>query len=176
MQADEWPGFLNKITRIERAWMGTGNHGTQDHLPWMPYSVSKFVAFLLDAMMVTPGDQFLDIGAGPGTKVMLAEALFSLQAYGIERVRDYVDAAVAQGVQVAHADALSYPAYSEPDILYLNRPCHGQLEVKLERKIMEEMRPGAVLIMANASTRPPDDWEPVTLEWDMNSGVWKKPT
>ncbi len=175
MSVIEWPYFLSQITRIEREWLGKGDHGTYQFLPWMPYSVSRFVMYLTDAVAASPGPMFLDVGCGPGSKILLASALFGLDAFGFDRVPEYVKAALDNGAPAVQADALTYPAYHEVDIVYLNKPCHGSLEAQLERKIFEEMKPGAVIIMCNAAVRPPDDWEPVALEWDMNSGVWRKP-
>lgn len=171
-----WPDFLSNLYRIEREWMGRGVDSSRLYLPWMPYSISRFVMYLTDAMGVAPGNMFLEVGCGPGSKCLLAEKLFGLDAAGFDRVQEYVDAAQANGVAAICVDAFDYPQYSAWDIVYVNKPCHGPLEAKLENLIFDQMKPGAVLILCNAATRPPVDWEPVAAEWDMNSGVWRKPS
>ena len=162
------------MARTEREWLGSGP-GTEQFLPWMPLSVPRFVMLLTDAVAVSRGTSFLDVGCGPGTKVLLAEKLYGLDGHGIDRVPDYVQAARDLGVSAEQADAITWCDYGRYDILYLNKPCHGPLEALLERRVMGLMKPGAVLIMANAADRPPADWELVAAEWDTNSGVWRKP-
>ena len=98
--------------------------------------------------------------------MLLAQELYGLDGHGIDRVPDYVQAARELGVSAEQADAITWRDYGRYDILYLNKPCHGPLEYQLERRVMDLMKPGAVLIMANAADRPPADWEPVAIEWD----------
>lgn len=171
----EWPAFLARIQAIEREWLGKGHHGSPESVPWMPLSISRFVMYLTDAVAVSPGTQFLEVGCGPGSKSLLAAALFDLEAYGFDIDPDMVAAALDNGMVACVADALKYPAYHQPDILYLNKPLHLPLEAELEHRVYQDMKPGAVLILANAATRPPADWLPVTAEWDMNTGVFRKP-
>lgn len=173
MQTD-WPAFLKRVQAIERQWLGTGVRGTEC-VPWMPLAISRFVCYLTDAVGAASGTEFLEVGCGPGTKSMLATALFDLEAYGFDIDPDMVRAAQDNGANACVADALEYPAYGQPDILFVNKPLHLPLEVTLERKVFEDMKPGAVLILTNAADRPPRDWEPVAAEWDTNSGVWRKP-
>lgn len=170
----DWPPFLAKLQAIEREWLGRGIHGTSS-VPWMPLAISRFVCYLTDAVGAAPGMMFLEVGCGPGTKTLLAGALFNLDAYGFDIDPDMVRNAQINGANTCVADALGYPAYHQPDIVYMNKPLHLPLEADLERKIYQDMKPGAVLILCNAASRPPDDWEPVTTEWDINSGVWRKP-
>jgi SAM-dependent methyltransferase len=166
------------VARTELDWRNS-DFGTPDYLPWMPLAVSRFVTYLTDAMgAVEPPSgtfvRFLDVGCGPGTKVFLAQALFGVAGYGIDRVQEYVDAAKRNGVNAECTNAFHFQDYARYDIVYLNKPCHGDLEAKLELKIKEEMAPGAVLILANAAEWP-FAWEQVAVEWDLMAGVWKKP-
>jgi trans-aconitate methyltransferase len=167
--------FLARVQAIEREWLGKGHHGAPECVPWMPLALSRFVMYLTDAVAAAPGTEFLEVGCGPGSKSLLAAALFDLDAGGFDIDPDMVAAALDNGANACVADALKYRAYYEPDILYLNKPLHLPLEADLERRIYEDMKPGAVLILCNAASRPPDSWEPVTTEWDINSGVWRKP-
>jgi len=171
----DWPAFLARIHAIEREWMGKGNQGVAQSLPWMPFSISRFVMYLTDAVCAAPGTEFLEVGCGPGSKALLAAALFDLDAYGFDLDEDMVKAALDNGANACVADALKYPAYGGADIVYVNKPLHLPLEADLERKVYEDMKPGAVLILANGATRPPVQWYPVSVEWDMNTGVFQKP-
>jgi len=170
----DWPAFLARVQAIEREWLGEGHHGSPYSVPWMPFSISRFVMYLTDAVAAAPGPEFLEVGCGPGSKSILAAALFDLDAGGFDVDEEMVKAALDNGANACVADAMLYPAYHQPDIVYLNKPLHLPLEADLERKIYEDMKPGAVLILANGATRPPDDWYPVTVEWDMNTGVFQK--
>jgi len=131
--------------------------------------------YLTDAVAAASGTQFLEVGCGPGSKSVLAGALFDLDAHGFDIDPDMVAAAADNGADAIVWDAMKYPAYDEPDIVYLNKPLHLPLEAELERMVYEDMKPGAVLILANGATRPPADWFPSTMEWDMNTGVFRKP-
>ena len=189
----DWPVFLTGLRATEKQWRTerVNSPQAQDYVGWMPYDLSRFVMFLTDAIAVAPrpsgylGRYFLDVGAGPGTKVLLARELFGLEAVGIEIVPEYVAAAHALGAHVLQCDARAYQGYHSHDIVYLNRPVQ---DPAFERHVMGLMRPGSVLITVNGMTRPPHtEWEPVSEEYDVPGGptrppaldaihgVWRKP-
>ena len=176
----DWPVFLTDLREIEKQWRTEAASSPQDpdYVGWMPYDLSRFVMFLTDAVAVaTPGPlsliSFLDVGAGPGTKVLLARELYDMDAAGIEIVPEYRAAAVVLGAQVLLCDARTYLCYAAYDIVYLNRPVQ---DVAFERQVMAAMRPGAVLITVNGMTRPPHtEWEPVAEEYDVPDGLTRPP-
>lgn len=177
----DWPRFLTDLREIEKQWRTEPASSPQDpdYVRWMPYELSRFVMFLTDAVAVATrgsaylGHYFLDVGAGPGTKVLLARELFGLEAAGIEIVPEYVAAAHALGAHVLQCDARTYEGYHTHDIVYLNRPVQ---DPAFERRVMGLMRPGSVLITVNGMTRPPHtEWEPVSEEYDVPDGLIRPP-
>lgn len=141
---------------------------------WFPFPIPRFISLLAEAVAVTAGPMFLDVGAGPGTKVELARSLFRLRAHGIELSPEMVQAAGNRDVQ--RADARTFTGYRAPDIVYMNRPVLPP--EPLEMLVMQRMHPGAVLILANGITRPSDHgWDVVSEELRPGpvTGAWKKP-
>ena len=182
-----WARFLAELRDVEQLWRGVRVTlpDPKDYVGWMPYDLSRFAMFLTDAVAAAPGPDFLDAGAGLGTKVLLARYLYDLEAGGIEIVREYVAAAHALGAYVLQCDARTYQGYGSHDIVYLNRPVQ---DPAFERHVMGLMRPGAVLIIVNGMTRPPvTEWEEISEEYDVPDtlsrypalqaihGVWRKP-
>lgn len=186
----DWPVFLADLRSIEK--QRRSEHVTfpqdPDYVGWMPYDLARFVMFLTDAVAAATRDPrasgylglyFLDVGAGPGTKVLLARELFDLEAAGIEIVPEHVAAAHVLGAHVLQCDARTYQGYHSHDIIYLNRPLQ---DLAFEQHIMDSMRPGAVLISVNGMTRPPaPGWDGVAEEYDdglpqgsLVHGVWRK--
>jgi hypothetical protein len=152
----------------------------------LPYSNPQFVSLLMEAVTVAPPgpgtpppgfgpSRFLDVGAGPGVKVRLASALFNLNAKGIEIIPAFALEAQAHGANVVVADAWDYPHYAETEILFLNRPSKRMQE--LEKHIMAEMKPGAILMLVNAGTDPGREGWPVVMQeyGEPVAGCWIKP-
>jgi SAM-dependent methyltransferase len=153
-----WPRFLQDLEDVERTWRNVRVTipDAKDYVRWMPYPIGRFSMFLSDAVAVAPGLDFLDVGAGPGTKCLLAAQLFDLQAGGIEVCPEYVQAARELGAQVIECNARGYGGWDTHDIVYLNSPVQ---DTRFERHVMDMIRPGAVLITVNGMTRPPAaDW------------------
>ena len=171
----EWRHFLEDITEEENMWRGRDvTYPGERHkiVGWFPCPIAPFVSLLTEAMLAVPGPRFLDVGAGPGTKVALASKLFGLDAAGIELAPEMV--VPGRGVELG--DARTYRGYGLADVVYMNRPILPPQS--LERLVMQYMRPGAVLILVNAVTRPSDEgWHIVSEELAPGpvSGVWAKP-
>lgn len=181
-----WPSLLRELDSTERAWNSRSIHyPREDAVPFLPYPMPQFISLLTDAVMSAPvrmdgpGDfrrsRFLDVGAGVGTKMRLATAMFGLESYGIELVPEMVAEAQARGLDVTVCDAFSYGGYDGYDIVYLNRPS-TQMGT-LEHLIMAAMRPRAVLMLVNARTDPGrEGWTLVAQEYgEPVAGVWVKP-
>jgi SAM-dependent methyltransferase len=175
---DGWPAFLAAIRAEERDWsIMWPRQADPGYVGFMPFNLARFVMFLTDAVSEAPGDRFLDVGCGPGTKVLLAAMLYDLDAAGIDILPMYISAARAHGVPATYMDAREFNGYADFDIVYLNRPVKGDGQAKLEAQIMNAMRPGAVLMLMNGVYHPGQQlgWEPVAEEWDTLDGVWRKP-
>jgi trans-aconitate methyltransferase len=124
------------------------------------------------------GPRFLDVGCGPGTKMLLASRFFGLDAAGIEISPEMAGAAQAHG-PVTTGDALQVPAgtYGQFDLIWLYRPFRDpELEEKLEARIMDEMKPGAILAGGAWEHCPADSrWHTVVDDWELRRGAWMRP-
>jgi SAM-dependent methyltransferase len=184
-----WPSFLRELDSTERAWNNrTLRYPRGDAVPWLPFPRSQFIALLADAVEAAPlrvgkiagggsfvAPRFLDVGAGTGTKIRLAHALFGVEGYGIEIVPELVAEARAHGVKVDLADAFGWEAYDQADIVYLNRP--STLMKQMEATVMDGMASGSVLMMVNGRCDPgTQGWTLVSREWgEPTHGCWIKP-
>lgn len=145
-------------------------------LPWMSFSWPDFIALVAEALPDAPGDKFLDVGCGIGSKMLLAKEIFGLDVQGIERVPGYVRQARELGLDALEQDALVFSGYDAYDIVWLNRPFSDpDLQVRMERKVQEGMKSGAVFIGVNLLNRPPGDWWVVLDDWEVHRGIWQKP-
>jgi SAM-dependent methyltransferase len=175
---DEVRDVLREAAEIEHAELMHWRTVKPDSrtLPWMPFQISEFVAFMTDAVAASHGPRFLEVGCGPGSKLMLAETLFGLDGLGIEIDPDMTNQAVQMGVKALCADALYYRRYHQADIIWLYRPFRdAEAEAELEMKIRAKMKPGAVLVGAALELDPPVKWEVVVDDWELRRGAWKKP-
>ena len=157
-------------------------------MPWLPFPRGQFIALLADAVEAVPArferghagavflpPRFLDVGAGTGTKMRLAAALFGLEVSGIEIVPELAAEARAAGLDVELADAFGYGGYHRAEIVYVNRPSTDM--AGLETRVMDGMAPGAVLMLVNGRGGPGlDKWTLITQEWgEPVHGAWVKP-
>jgi trans-aconitate methyltransferase len=144
--------------------------------PWMPSDAAQFLVLLIESMTEAPGDRFLEVGCGPGTKMLLAQNLFGLQVSGFDRIPEYIAAAREQGLDAEVADALAYDRYDQFDIVFLNRPCRDQvLERALERQVWSKMRRGSVLLAMNTESVPPETrWLTIVDDYEAKRGIHLK--
>jgi hypothetical protein len=146
--------------------------------PWMPFNLFDFAALLFEAIPLIPdAGTFLDVGAGPGSKMLIARDVFGLDVHGIEVLPALAEVAAAEWLQVEVADAGTWRGYEKYSCVWLNRPVRDPVaELLLEARIRAEMAPGAVLLCANLEHRPPQDWIIVNDSWDdLRRGAWIKP-
>lgn len=181
-----WPSLLRELDSTERAWNTRSIHyPRKDAVPFLPYPMPQFISLLTDAVMTAPvrmdgpgefrRNRFLDVGAGVGTKMRLATAMFGLESHGIELVPEMAAEAQAHGLDMAVCDAFNYADYDLFDIVYLNRPSTQMDE--LEHLIMAGMKPRSVLMLVNAKNDPgKEGWTLVAQEYgEPVAGVWIKP-
>lgn len=167
--------LLTTVRQLDRAWQKKVPAASTDkYTPWMPADVAQYLVLLIEAMAEAPGDRFLEVGCGPGTKMLLARELLGLDVHGFDRVPEYAEAACEHGLDAFVQDALTYRDYGRFDIVFLNRPCReATLERELERMVWTRMRRGAVLIAMNCEMKPPEErWLVVTDDWESRRGVW----
>jgi SAM-dependent methyltransferase len=146
------------------------------YLPWMPFQIPEFVALLAEAIPATPGTRFLGIGAGPGTKELLARDIFGLDPTCLEINPELAAVAQAAGMDVVVGDALDFTGYGAYDLIWFYRPVRDpDLQAALEKAVWDGMSPGAVAVCAALESPPPQArfW-PVLEDLDRPRGIWCK--
>ena len=178
---DQFTSVRNTIAtviRMDSQWRSSqaGRDDLATYLPWMPFSWPDFIALMAEAMPEVTGDRFLDIGCGPGTKMLLADAVFGLRASGIERSPEMVKEASQLGLQAFEADALGWENYGRYDLVFFNRPFfdNGQ-QAELEKQVWAGMKSGAVVIGVNLIAPPPVTWYPVLDDREVRRWISQKP-
>ena len=167
---------------------------TIDGPSWMfkPYPISifgKLLTAVIEDMgwIWNPGvdesaPKFLEVGCGPGTKLVVAEKVFGLDAGGFDYNPDYVRDAnellQSKGCQggafIADARTVTTP-YSLADVIWLNRPfVHLEMTRRLEETVLNRMHPGAYIILGNYATDPKElGWQ--VIAEDKMAIVLRKP-
>jgi trans-aconitate methyltransferase len=169
---------LRDAALFDTQWMASAaGHDDVKRTPWMPFPLHDFIALVAEALPESTGDTFLEVGCGPGTRMRLARDIFGLEVTGIDRVPEYVDAALQQGLDAEVADALGWDGYGKFDIVWFNRPFRDPaLQRQLEAQVWNDVRPGAVVICANLESPPPRTWWPVLDDREVRRWIAQKPT
>ncbi len=167
---------ITQAGKLEREWQRKVPETDRSRTPWMPFPIPAFIALLAEALPEADGSKFLGIGAGIGTKELLAREIFGLEVLGIEVEKEYVAQAEALGVPVRVIDAAYYTGYGNYDILWFNRVFRDpDLQLSLEKIIWDGMAPGAVVICANLESFPPDgSFWPVLDDLEVRRGIFYK--
>lgn len=178
---------LRTVLQIEQKHRGTLIQSEAEHAmftPWMPFQPFSFVTLLAEALteMNFPPDpdqrpRFFEVGAGPGTKMLIARELFGFEVHGIEYYDEYAVSARVLGLDVATADAGAWLAYDGYQLIWFNRVFRDKhAQALLEGRVWACASPGTVVMCANLESRPPMSWYPVLDEWDdSRTGIWQKP-
>ncbi|MGA2412738.1 MAG: class I SAM-dependent methyltransferase [Candidatus Binataceae bacterium] len=158
--------LLNELIGIEASYTNTNENDVQ--FGYRPYPLGTFGSLLMTARAnVQQGNwarpRFLEVGCGPGTKLVLANKVFGLEVSGFDvdaqYIKDAADLLVSQTLidfQVRVDDAEDFDDYGLFDIVFLNRPLRDyDRQLQLEQHVMSRMGNGAVLILANSLTHPP---------------------
>lgn len=174
-----------RAAQLDREWQGKVTQDEADkalYTPWMPFQVYQFMALVPEAMAWFADEQgrqditALEIGCGPGSKLLLMRDHFSLDAHGIDREPQYVAAARSLGLSAEVADAERYAGYGRFDLIWFNRVARDPaIQLAIEHAVWAGMRPGAVVICANLEYPPPQAWIPVLDDWELRRGIWVKP-
>jgi hypothetical protein len=145
---------------------------------WSPLEIAEFARMLEVARSLAMDGlrrlTFMEAGSGIGTKLYLAQYHFGMSAIGYEINDEYIGLAHDINVNTIKCDLREEnPHWDDADIVYMARPFKDDdYEVKWERKVMDRMRPGTVLISAYAAVKP-RDW-PCYYRMPFR-GVWLKP-
>ena len=183
MPGDRWQEIASLIGTardIERKWLGAVPQTPGEkarNTPWMPFQLFAFIALLAEAIPEVPGGRYLEIGAGPGTKMLVARELFGLDVHGLDCTDEYAAVGRDLGLDVQTCDALVWKDYGSWDLIWFNRVFRDAVpEAELEERVWAEAGPGTVIMCANLESRPPMAWYPVLDSWDEERrGIWQKP-
>jgi SAM-dependent methyltransferase len=116
---------------------------------FIPFPCGSFCDMLIEASVYFGMDtnkRFLDIGCGPGTKLLMAKCFFD--AYGIEVIERFIEQGRVFGLteRIFNADALLFEQYADYDVLYFYRPFkEAVFQRQLEDRIYAHMKRGALL-------------------------------
>lgn len=124
--------------------------GTADDSPvfsFIPFPCGPFVDMLIEAATFFKFDKskkFLDVGCGPGTKLLLAKGYFDV--YGIDINQHFVGIANSFGLPNAVIANALYYDYSAYDLVYYYRPFKDlSLLQGMEERIYSQLRVGTLL-------------------------------
>ena len=185
--------LVKNVQETEHKYLLHGPRHDPVRNPWMPYQPADFIGILWECLpeisfTAARPPMFLDVGCGPGTKMDIAATLFAFSAYGIEA--DEAMAGVAQarfGDKVTCADALSGTRflYDAFDVIWLYRPFRDPVsEARLEQKVIDGMKPGAILAGSSWEVNVPAlGWQPIVDDCLISPdghnqiirGAWQKP-
>src|SRR5215467_10982556 len=106
--------IIRTAVQMEQAWkhkVPQEKGERQRFTPWMPFPFFDFIALVAEALPEMDGNRALEIGPGPGSKMIIMQELFGLDVSGVERNEEYAAAARRLGLNVAIADALTWNGY-----------------------------------------------------------------
>jgi SAM-dependent methyltransferase len=167
---------LEELEELEAKWLRRNYLEEPDPnlWKWAPTPLPKFMEMIAYATMVRDiveldrQPRFFEAGCGIGTKLYIAKHEFGLEELGWELFPEYVEQAVAIGVNAQQHDLRAEePAWADFDIIFISRPFKDDMEEhEWELRVQEGMRPGAVLIACYAAVKP------YTWRW-VYKGPWR---
>jgi len=132
-------------------------------------------SYLQDHSLFRPGLTCIDIGCGIGNILLLAEAL-EFDVFGIEK--DPASLQIARNLvgetQVEEGDIWTFEGLADFDVVYYFRPfCEKTKQLKFERLVEQQCKPGAILI-ANRKMDKTIDTDPRFQRIAKDFPVWRK--
>jgi trans-aconitate methyltransferase len=136
------------LESAEHAWLPTELPPHSEFYSYISFDNAVFVRTLELVRDLTEGRQFVDVGCGIGTKLVLAHVM-GFAVTGIECREQYAATAhwVCPDAKIENADARGYWPYDAFDVVYMYRPIQsGEGQAALDAWIYERARPGALLV------------------------------
>lgn len=121
--------------------------------PFIPANMRDFIR-ILDDFGDAKGKSFLDIGSGPGTKVLTAKLYSNFKhAAGLELNKNYCNNRTAFDINIINKDLFTFKDYCKYDCLYSFMPIRNPdvMDNALER-IVKQMKKEAVLYFIPAGS------------------------
>lgn len=190
-RAGQVASTILRAEQLDRDWMRKGTQTPEErklYTSWMPFPLYAYLELLAEAfahlarMSEGPPEDLdpaaLEIGGGPGSRVMLARDIYGLNVRAIERDDEMAAAGRSLGLDIETADALGWKGYGDYELIWFNRPMRDPgLQAELEAQVWDDMAPGTVVMCANLES-PPPSWQffPVLDDWEIRRGIYMKLT
>lgn len=168
---------IRNVQETEHRWLKQGDPMSPT-LPWTPFQPADFLSIVFECAPELKGRDFLDVGCGPGTKMLMARHFYGLEAHGIETDDAMGTEARSHGLVLRLDAADTLPGfYGAYDLIWLCRWFRDPVpERRMEAWVMDEMKPGAILAGSGWEICPADHrWIPVVDDWELRRGAWMKP-
>lgn len=132
-------------------------------------------SFLERSGSFRPDMRFIDVGCGIGNILLFAEML-EFTVFGIEK--DEGSLCIARKLvderQISNQDIWGFDDWADYDVIYYFRPfCERDLQLRFERMVEEQCKPGAILI-ANRKMSEDIDANPLFTRIGGLLPVWQK--
>lgn len=156
MDKEEFIELETYLSSLEKEWYDRAIDVGSQAYPWIPYPLIKFARMLVVAVKVNPGP-LIELGAGIGTKVLMARAM-GIEAYGIENNPVYLAEAQRLGANVSAGDIRDFDV-KPYGIVYTYHPLYPEAaEAGYEGYLQGSMQVGSVFICPKVAHRPGSRW------------------
>lgn len=124
------------------------NDGIREgNYPYIPFYPDKFYKLIKKYNEELGISSFLDVGAGYGDKVLLANQIIKGKCDGIELVKEYIRVAKSFGINLINRNAFEFDKYKDYDLIYMYHPIYNEeLYHKLVYFILHEMKVGGYFL------------------------------
>jgi len=97
-------------------------------------------------------NKYLEVGSGPGFNLLLADKLLSVNPEGIEYNNKLSEISnLLHRYPIHNIDAMNFKKYNKYDIIYCWLPFFNEeLQLKLEKKIVDESKVGTFLLLIDS--------------------------
>jgi hypothetical protein len=180
---------LEQLHKMELAQLAKeqGKTPDPDSWRWSPLDIHEFNEMLTVAHQLAVESaikvaeplrqlSIVEAGSGIGTKLWWAKNKFNMIETGYENNDEYLVMSARLEVNAYKhdlSDLDNQPVWSAYDVVYIARPFKDDMfEVQWEKRVHDDMRPGAVLISAFAAVKP-YNW--TCFYRRPFRGVWVKP-
>lgn len=135
--------------RLEKRWL-PASPDTRRWFGYEPLPTAEFLRQLGEAMELTEGRRFLDLGCGIGRNLAIAHQL-GCSVVGVDRYQPYLAVAsdLVPEARLVHANILELDKTDlAADIVHMYRPAvDEELELELERHVEDRLASGTVLLL-----------------------------
>ncbi len=144
---------MAQIRSVDAKWAGHGA-ARPGWVGYLPYPAERFAQLIAAAAPFAAPRTFIDLGAGVGTKMLIAHAA-GLDVFGVDEDAELIEAAHQLGMPVFRHDVRTAPVAGY-GVVYINHPLAGaQSEAALEQRVRAQLSPGAILISVHSQLPPP---------------------